>query len=66
MTIRQVINHGFNERHERGDAAKLSYLNMDSARRFMELEWVLEARRIALRSAHRRWLRRTGRSFKAA
>lgn len=63
MTIRQVQAQGFNERHEVGDAAKLAWLNADSARRFMELAWVAEARRLNLRAAHRRWMRRNGYSF---
>lgn len=66
MTIRDVINHGFNARHERGEVAKLAWLNQESARRFMDLQWVLEARRMDLRTAHRRWLRRNGLSTRRA
>lgn len=66
MTIKQVMAHGFSERRERGDAAKREYLRQDSVRRFMDLAWVLEARRIALRTAHRRWQRRCGYAFHRA
>lgn len=60
MTIRQVMDGGFHTRHETGSAAKVAWLNQESARRFMDLRWVMEARRIDLRTAHRRWLRRNG------
>lgn len=63
MTIGQVMSHGFCERHEHGSTARLEYVNRESARRFMDLQWVLEARRLNLRTAHRRWLRRNGFNF---
>ena len=63
MGITQVIASGFHTRHERGNTAKLEWFNRDSARRFLELQWVIEARRLNLRTAHRRWLRRNGYSF---
>lgn len=63
MTIKSVLTQGFHTRHEHGDPAKLNYLAMQSARRFMDLEWVLEARRLNLRTAHRRWCRRNGLRF---
>lgn len=63
MTIPQIRAHGFCTRREVGDSAKLNFLNTASARRFMELAWVLEARRLNMRRAHRKWLRRNGKSF---
>lgn len=63
MTITQVYDHGFCTRRERGDDAKLSWLNQESARRFCDLAWVKKARRLNMRAAHRRWLRRNGYNF---
>lgn len=64
MTIKSVIERGFTTRRERGDSAKLAYLTKCSARRFMDLPWVMEARRLNLRAAHRRFLRRNGLPFR--
>jgi len=63
MSINEVIGRGFSTRRESGDSAKIAWLNQDSARRFMDLQWVKEARRLNMRTAHRRWLRRNGYSF---
>lgn len=60
MSITEVIERGFVARNETGDAVKIAWLNQESARRFMDLQWVKEARRIDLRIVHRRWLRRNG------
>ena len=64
MTVKGIYEKGFRVRHEKGSEAKRVYLETTSLRRFKELQWMLEARRMGLRTAHRRWLRRHGRSFK--
>lgn len=63
MSITEVIERGFCTRRETGDSAKLSWLSQESARRFLDLQWVREARRLNIRTAHRRWLRRNGYNF---
>ena len=64
MTIPAILERGFQTRHEHGNELKLAYQRLESARRFMLLPWVMEARRIDLRTAHRRWLRRNGRQLR--
>jgi hypothetical protein len=64
MTVSEIMARGFTTRRERGEIVKLAWLNQESARRFVDLSWMLEARRVSLRSAHRRWLRKHGRHFK--
>lgn len=63
MTARAVLMLGFHERKERGSSSKLEYLRRRSLERFMLLPWVLEARRLNLRTAHRRYCRRAGLRF---
>ena len=64
MTIQAIETKGATYRNEHGDTAKLRYLQEQTLQRFMDLGWVREARAIDLRAAHRRWLRRNGRSLK--
>lgn len=63
MTIQRIQEHGLQFRNESGDPAKIVWQHEESRRRFLTLPWVLEARRMNLRAAHRRWLRRNGKSF---
>ena len=60
MEARKVLQQGFRTRHETGDAAKIQWMAAESCRRFLQLTWVLEARKLNLVTANRRWRRRNG------
>lgn len=63
MTAKQVLEQGFRTRKETGDAAKIAFFEQESVKRFLRLTWVLEARKLNLRTANRRWRRRNGKSL---
>jgi hypothetical protein len=63
MTAKQVLERGFSTRREHGSPSKLAWINQESARRFTDLRWSLEARRLNIRTAHRKWCRRNGKPF---
>lgn len=63
MTVAQIQARGVQLRNERGDLAKELAHDASSCRRFIQLTWLLEARRMNLRTANRRWQRRNGKSF---
>lgn len=64
MTAKEVMDRGLMFRKERGPMAKLDFQRAETARRFLLLPWVLEARRLNMRCAHRRWCRRNGCRFR--
>jgi len=66
MTAKNVLEHGPCVRREHGAVEKIVYVNAETLRRFDELRWTLEARRLNLRTANRRWRRRNGRSLRGA
>ncbi len=58
MTAKAVIEGGIRYRH--GSTAQQ---DRDTERRFALLRWTLEARRLNLRTANRKYRRRNGLSF---
>lgn len=66
MTAIEVLQRGFTTRREHGSTVKRAWLDQESARRFTDLKWTVEARRLNLRTAHRKWCRRNGKPFHSA
>lgn len=66
MTAKAIVERGPAFRKEHGGPEKRSVLNAMTLERYELLEAVLEARRINLRTANRRWRRRNGRGFQNA
>jgi hypothetical protein len=63
MTIKAVMERGWTPRQVRGSASKIEWLQAQSYLRYWELRFVLEARALNLRTAHRRYKRRVGLPF---
>jgi hypothetical protein len=66
MTAKHVIEQGPRFRHERGTPDKLACINSLTLARWEMLQCVLEARRLNLRTANRRWRRRNGMTLHGA
>ena len=61
MTVAAIVARGPQfRRNTAGDIARISYLDNQTLIRFASLPAIVERRRIDIRAAHRRWLRKAG------
>lgn len=66
MTMKQIMAQGPTYRNERGGAARTAFNEQQTFARFSQLAWAMEARRLNLRAANRRWRRKAGLSLRGA